>query len=184
VEVLPNLFGATARPTEAEVLSVRLPRPFDGDDAPFDTYDAFVPAHLPDPGPFLAEADVLEGREHAAVHRLARQAFEAHGVYDATFGYNLARLNLDQRHENAGFRYARDGDELRAEFTPTTEFCPQSDVLSVGAFRALNDAAHEYDVVAVRVDPMHQRSAQLNARLEHVETEVREGTPVEEAVSD
>jgi len=92
-------------------------------------------------------------------------------VYDVTFGYNLARLNLDRRHESAGFRYAVDADDgavLRAEFTPTTEFCPQSEQLTKGAFRAWNGLAdrHQFDFVRVRAAPMHQRSEEINAVLE------------------
>ncbi|ELZ61003.1 hypothetical protein C467_01973 [Halorubrum hochstenium ATCC 700873] len=89
-------------------------------------------------------------------------------VYDMTFDCNLARLNLDTRHEDAGFRYAVErGDApdtadavaaedaavgadrvLRAESTPTTAFCPQTHTLTVGAFRAWNGLAdrHEYDL--------------------------------------
>lgn len=58
-----------------------------------------------------------------------------------TFGYNLAKLNRDTRHADAGYRYAVDADDpsvLRAEFSPTTEFCPQSDTLTKGSFRAWN----------------------------------------------
>jgi hypothetical protein len=47
---------------------------------------------------------VLVGDDHAAFHRLTRDIFEERGVHDATFGYNLARLNLDARHPDAGFR--------------------------------------------------------------------------------
>jgi hypothetical protein len=141
-----------------------------GDDAGFDSYDEFVPEHLPDPGPFLAGHDVLTGRDHLAVHRLARRLFEERGVYDMTFGYNLARLNLDERHPDAGFRYAREADDptvLRAEFTPTTEFCPQSDTLTIGSFRAFNGERdrHEFEVVSVRVDDMHHQSTAINGKL-------------------
>jgi len=150
---------------------MRLPRPFSTDDTEtFDGYDEYVPDSLPEPGPFLSDHDVLTGTEHLAVHRLARMLFEARGVYDTTFGYNLARLNVDRRHPDAGFRYAREtGDEsvLRAEFTPTTEFCPQSDTLSVAAMRALNEECdrHEYDRVRVRVAPMHHEARAINDRL-------------------
>ena len=100
-----------------------------GSEPEFDDEDAFVPEHVPEPGPFLAGHDVLAGADHVAVHRRAADAFEDHGVYDATFGYNLARLNLDPRLPDAGFRYAEaagDPATLRAEFTPTTAFCPQA----------------------------------------------------------
>ncbi|WP_226022635.1 hypothetical protein [Halomicrobium salinisoli] len=161
---------------------MNVPRPFgsdDGDETVFDDYDEFRPDHEPEPGPFLAGHDVLEGREHAALHRLARARFEDNGVYDMTFGYNLARLNLDRRHEDAGFRYAREADDptvLRAEFTPTTEFCPQSDTLTVAAFRAWNDdpSLHEFDLVSVRVAPMHQRDVAINGRLEQLEEQFLE----------
>jgi hypothetical protein len=138
-------------------------------DTGFDDYDVFVPEHLPEPGDVLADHATLTGRDHAAVHRLARELFEKRGVYDVTFGYNLARLNLDHRHPDAGFRYARDSDDpyvLWAEFTPTTEFCPQSDTLTVGAFRAWNGLTdrHEFAIVRVRVTDHHRETA-INARL-------------------
>ncbi|ELZ65679.1 hypothetical protein C457_16107 [Haloferax prahovense DSM 18310] len=137
----------------------------------FDDSDQFVPEHLPDPDAFLDGHRVLEGDDHVAVHRVARELFEDRGVYDVTFGYNLARLNLDRRHPNAGFRYAEDRDDpsvLRAEFTPTTPFCPQSKTLTVGAFRAWNGLAdrHDYDRVRVRVAPMHQQAGAINAELD------------------
>ena len=152
----------------------------DGDGPEYDSYDELVPEHVPDPGPFL-DGDVLTGREHAAFHRATRDLFERRGVVDMTFGYNLARLNLDRRHPESGFRYARETDSngervLRAEFTPTTEFCPQSDTLTLGAFRAWNglDDYHEFDLVRVRVDPMHHQSATINGKLQQLETEYRE----------
>ncbi|WP_276261662.1 hypothetical protein [Haloglomus litoreum] len=162
-----------------------LPSPFGTDEADFDSYDHFVPDHLPDPGPFLADAAVLTGDTHVAFHRTTRDLFEERSVKDATFGYNLARLNLDTRHPDAGFRYAEESDAvLRAEFTPTTEFCPQSDTLCVGAFRAWNALAdrHGYDLVRVRVDPMHQRARTVNGRLRSLETSHADGidlAPVE-----
>lgn len=144
------------------------------DDEGFDAYEAFVPEHLPEPGPYLAEHDVLVGREHALVHRLVRMLFEERGVYDMTFGYNLARLNLDQRHPEAGYRYARDSEDpdvLWAEFTPTTEFCPQSDTLTIGSFRALNGERdrHQFEMVKVRVDDTHQESTAINEKLRQIE---------------
>jgi hypothetical protein len=152
------------------------------DGVAFDRYDEFVPAHLPDSGPALSEGRVLTGRAHCAVHRLARALFEARGVYGVTFGYNLARLNLDPRHPDAGFRYAvvpgDDGDapELRATLTPTTPFCPQSDTLTVGAFRAWNGLSerHEFALVRVRVDDGHHRSATVNEGLADLEARYRE----------
>ena len=144
------------------------------DDAGFDPEDAFVPDHLPEPGPFLADHDVLADDDHVAVHRIARDCFEERGVYDVTFGYNLARLNRDRRHPGAGYRYAVESDDsgvLRAEFTPTTPFCPQSDTLAVGSFRAWNGLAerHGYDLVRVRVAPMHHSSEGINATLAGLE---------------
>ncbi|HKJ59503.1 MAG TPA: hypothetical protein VKA37_09745 [Halobacteriales archaeon] len=159
-----------------------------GDPAGFDDEDAFVPAHLPDPGPFLDGHEVLTGDDHVAVHRVARECFEERRVYDMTFGYNLARLNRDRRHPDAGFRYAvetadPDGDGvasgldvaapavLRAEFTPTTPFCPQSDTLTVASFRAWNGLAerHDFDLVRVRVAPMHHESEVIDAKLARLE---------------
>ena len=158
------------------------PRPFstdDADDSTFDDYDEFRPDHLPDPGPFLDETDVLTGDDHAEFHRRTRDIFEERGVYDATFGYNLARLNLDSRHPDAGWRYAVVPGEsvLLAEFTPTTEFCPQSDSLTVGAFRAWNGLSdrHDYDRVLVAVSPMHHQSTDINEKLRRLEEQLKEG---------
>jgi hypothetical protein len=154
--------------------------PFGGDDEDhFDDDDAFVDDHLPDPGPALAAHDVLTGEDHVAVHETARDCFEERGVYDMTFGYNLARLNLDSRHPDAGYRYAAadDGDVLRAEFTPTTPFCPQTDTLARGSFRAWNGEPerHGYDLVSIRVAPMHHRSEAINDALADLEERVRSG---------
>jgi hypothetical protein len=161
---------------------VGIPSPFGtSDDDLFDPYGAFVPENVPEPGRFLAGHDVLTGRDHLAFHRLTRELFEERTVYDMTFGYNLARLNLDQRHSDAGYRYAveRGGDDavatdesvLRAAFTPTTPFCPQSHTLTTGSFRAWNGLSerHEYDLVRVRVDPMHNRAGEINERLRGLE---------------
>lgn len=158
---------------------MNLPSLLSGDDASFDGYDEFVPEHLPEPGDHFAGHDVLTGREHAAVHRLARDLFDERGVYDVTFGFDLARLNLDHRHADAGFRYARAADDPRvllAVFTPTTEFCPQSQSLTVGAFRAWNGSSgrHEYDLVRVQVAPMHQRSGRIDRRLRHLASRYEE----------
>lgn len=172
---------------------VGLPTPFGGEseeECLFDPYDTFNPAHLPDPGSFLSGHEVLSGEHHAAFHRATRAIFEARGVYDMTFGYNLARLNLDTRHTEAGYRYAVErtpadspagegASVLRAEFTPTTAFCPQSDTLTKGSFRAWNGQGdrHEFDLVRVRVAGTHQRSDEINATLEELESEfVRTGT--------
>jgi len=180
---------------------VGVPSPFGGSDTAFDAYDEFVPGNVPPPGPFLDGHEVLTDRRHLAVHRLARALFEERGVYDMTFGYNLARLNVDPRHRDAGYRYAVErldtveqsdaddavtsgettsGDDtarvLRAEFTPTTAFCPQSDTLTKASFRAWNGLAdrHEFDLVRVRVAPMHQRAVAINGELERLETAFRE----------
>ncbi|WP_226013488.1 hypothetical protein [Halomicrobium salinisoli] len=187
----------------------------EGDDDLFDDYDAFVPATIPDPGRFLEGHDVLTGDEHLDFHDLTREVFEERSVYDMTFGYNLARLNLDTRHRDAGYRYAYEqrssspgsqarqdavaagSDEyapddvaddagedfavLRAEFTPTTPFCPQSDTLTVGSFRAWNGLAdrHDYDLVRVRVAEMHHRADEINERLAALEASFRETGSVE-----
>lgn len=167
------------------------PSPFSGSDeggSTFDEWDAFVPEHLPEPGPFLEGHDVLTGEAHVAFRATTRDVFEARGVYDATFGYNLARLDLDTRHPDAGFRYASERrghserserDEpsvLRAEFTPTTRFCPQSETLVKGSFRAWNGLAdeHDYDIVRVRVAPMHDEAERINRMLSQLEEAYRE----------
>lgn len=149
-----------------------------GDEDVFDSEDAFVPDHLPAPGSFLDGHEVLTGDDHVEFHRVSTEIFEARGVYDATFGYNLGRLNLDARHPDAGYRYARDADDprtIRAEFTPTTPFCPQSQTLAVGSLRAWNDLAadfdYDFDRVVVRVGEMHHQSEAVNARLEALESE-------------
>ena len=176
---------------------VSISSPFGGSDDTFDAYDEFVPDHVPAPGQFLTDHDVLTDERHLAFHRLARWLFEERAVYDMTFGYNLARLNGDQRHPGAGYRYAVEDPEqraaglddgalddaadppvvdddarvLRAEFTPTTAFCPQSDTLTKGSFRAWNGLAdrHEFAIVRVRVAPMHQRAVPINAALRELE---------------
>lgn len=161
------------------------PSPFGSNDKdPFDSYDEFVPEHIPEAGRFLEDHDLLAGPGHVAFHRLTRDLFEERTVYDMTFNYNLARLNLDTRHGDAGYRYAAErsgaadaiGVEeidrvLRAEFTPTTPFCPQSKSLTMGSYRAWNGEAdrHEYDLVRVRVHPMHHRSESINAALADLE---------------
>jgi hypothetical protein len=161
------------------------PSPFGSDDGDlFDGYDEFVADHLPRPGEFLESHDPLTGADHVAFHRLTRDCFEDRKVYDMTFNYNLARLNLDTRHENAGYRYAVERDDaddaveagdvdrvLRAEFTPTTPFCPQTHTLTIGSFRAWNGLTdrHEYDLIRVRAAPMHQQSEAINERLAELE---------------
>ncbi|WP_280587822.1 hypothetical protein [Halorubrum sp. Boch-26] len=145
-----------------------------GSEPEFDDESDFVPEHVPEPGAFLTGHDVLAGEGHVVVHEHAADAFEEHGVYDATFGYNLARLTLDPRHPDAGFRYAEETERpttLRAEFTPTTAFCPQAEPLAVGAFRALDAVDdHGYDLVRVRVDPSLNGSEAVNDRLERLES--------------
>ncbi|MFB6073196.1 MAG: hypothetical protein ABEJ88_09535 [Halobacterium sp.] len=141
--------------------------------APAGEFDADV---NPTPGRFLVGHDLLDGDDHVAFHEITRELFEERGVYDMTFGYNLADLNLDTRHENAGYRYAEEADDpavLRAEFTPTTPFCPQSHTLTVGSFRAWNGLRdrHDYDLVKVRVDDTHQRSDAINDELADLEAE-------------
>lgn len=138
----------------------------------FDERGRFVPEHLPEPDAFLDGYDVLREDRHVRVHGMAHEGFEEFGVYDTTFGYNLATLNRDRRHPSAGFRYAEDGDELRVTFTPTTEFCPQGDALAIGAFRAWNRSdVHEYSIVRVRVHEMHHTSDSTNARLAALEAD-------------
>jgi hypothetical protein len=155
----------------------------DSDDL-FDGYDAFVEENVPDPGPFLDGHDVLCGDEHVAFHEITRDLFEERTVYDMTFNYNLARLNLDTRHPNAGYRYAEEADDpsiLRAEFTPTTPFCPQTHTLTIGSFRAWNGLAdrHDYDLVRVRAAPMHHDSESINDRLADIEETFQETGSVE-----
>ena len=165
---------------------VDIPSPFDRGDDGFDSYDEFVPDHLPRPGPFLTGHALLTGASHTAFHRLTRDLFEERGVYDVTFGYNLARLNLDHNHEAAGYRYAVDADDqtvLRAEFTPTTAFCPQAETLAIASLRAWNGERerHEFDLVRVRVADMHHQSGAINDKLERLEEGVVETGSVPQA---
>ena len=163
--------------------------PFGESEATFDEAGTFVSEHLPEPGPFLSDHAVLDGEDHCTVHATAEELFEERGVYDMTFGYNLARLNRDQRHPDAGYRYAveesdgdggeetdGDGTVLRAEFTPTTPFCPQSHTLAIGSFRAWNDLRdrHDYDLVRIRVHPMHHRSGEIGETLAAMEAQFEE----------
>ncbi|WP_435064355.1 hypothetical protein [Halobaculum sp. EA56] len=150
----------------------------DRDGDRFDPPEAFVPESLPDPGPFLSAGDatVLTGEDHVSVRDTARELFGERGVRDATFGYVLTKLDRDRNHPDAGFRYARDGDLLRVEFTPTTGFCPQGGALATAAFRAWNadPDAHEFDHVAVRVSPSYHASESVNERLAEAEETLRE----------
>lgn len=139
----------------------------------------FDPGVEPTPGDFLDGHDVLTGADHVAFHETTRELFEERGVYDVTFGYNLADLNRDTRHAEAGYRYAEAADDpavLLAEFTPTTPFCPQSETLTVGSFRAWNALAdrHGYDLIRVRVAPMHQQADAINDELAALEAAFRE----------
>lgn len=161
------------------------PSPFGSDDSElFDSYDEFRPDTIPSADQFLERHEVLAGIDHVAFHRLTRELFEERKVYDMTFNYNLARLNLDTRHPNAGYRYAEeqsDADDeigggsidrvLRAEFTPTTPFCPQTQTLTIGSFRAWNGLSnrHEYDILRVRAAPMHHQSEAINEQLVELE---------------
>lgn len=162
---------------------VGFPSPFSRGDSSseelFADYEAFETEYIPEPGPFLSGYDVLTGEDHTGFHQISKEVFEKRGVYDMTFGYNLARLNVDTRHPNAGYRYAeQDGESsvLRAEFTPTTQFCPQSDTLTTGSFRAWNGLSdsHEYDIVRVRVADMHQRSDEINRTLKELAQHYRD----------
>lgn len=156
-----------------------------GEAAEFDAPGEFVPENVPAPGSFLDGHAVLAGDAHLAVHEESRDRFERFGVYDATFGYNLAKLNRDHRHPEAGFRYGVDPERpevLRVEFTPTTAFCPQSTTLTRGVFRAWNATDSAFRLVSVRVDPMHQRSEATNDRLRELEAHYEEtGEVVDEA---
>ena len=161
------------------------PSPFESDDSDlFDSYDEFRPENIPGSDQFLEGHEVLTGADHLAFHRLTRDLFEERKVYDMTFDYNLARLNLDTRHADAGYRYAEAqsdvgdaigdgsvGRVLRAEFTPTTPFCPQTHTLTIGSFRAWNGLSdrHEYDLVRVRATPTHHQSEAINERLTALE---------------
>ena len=146
--------------------------PFGGGDEEdfFDAVEAFVPENLPEPSGFLTDHEILVDDDHVDFHRIACDVFEQRGVYDMTFGYNLARLNLDRRHPNAGYRYARERKNpkiVRSVFTPTTPFCPQAHTLATGSFRAWNGLRenYEYDLVRVRVDDMHHDSDGINKDL-------------------
>jgi len=82
----------------------------------------------------------------------------------------------DLPRSDEGLSRPDDGPVLRAEFTPTTAFCPQSDTLTKGSFRAWNGLAdrHEFALVRVRVAPMHQRAAVINEQLRELERAVVE----------
>ncbi|WP_201289144.1 hypothetical protein [Halovenus carboxidivorans] len=159
------------------------------DEAEFTDEDSFDPEHIPEPGSFLLGHDVLDGRRHVEFHRLTAEIFEERGVYDMTFGYNLAKLNRDTRHSDAGYRYAVDAEDpsvLRAEFSPTTEFCPQSDTLTKGSFRAWNALSdrHGYDLVRVRVAETHQQSEAVNEALAEMERQYEETGEIDAVETD
>lgn len=162
------------------------PSPFgrSDDEQLFDDPGEFVPEHLPGPGPFLDGQDVLAGDAHATFHETTEELFEDRRVYDMTFNYNLAQLNLDTRHPDAGYRYAEEVENpsiLRAEFTPTTPFCPQTHTLTIGSFRAWNGLSdrHDYEMVRVRTAPSHHQSDAVNDRLSELEKTFRETGSVE-----
>lgn len=143
-------------------------------DDSFDGYDEYAPSTLPKPGWFLSDHDVLVDDEHIQFHQTTRDIFEEVKLYDVSFDYNLARLNLDTRHPNAGFRYAVETESsstLRAEFSPKTQFCPQSLTITKGSFRAWNRLLehHDYDLVRVRIDRMHYKADTINDILRQQE---------------
>ncbi|MEM4782095.1 MAG: hypothetical protein QXG03_11130 [Halalkalicoccus sp.] len=153
---------------------VDIPSPFGGREVDFDGIEAFVPEHLSEPGDFLDGHRVLADEDHVAFHAFTRELFEERGVYDVTFGYNLARLNLDPRHDEAGFRYAGERDDptvLRAEFTPTSRWETFAWKVSPSRIRAWNALGerHDYDLVRVRTAAIHDRSDAANERLETLE---------------
>lgn len=137
-----------------------------------DDWDVFVPEHLPAPGPHLDGHDVLTGRAHVELHQRVRDVFERRGVYDAAYGYNLARLNLDRRYPEAGLRYAvaaGDEDCLRVAFTPTTAVCPETASLAPAILRATTEEEIGYGRVRVRVTPRYQYADRVNEALRKLE---------------
>ena len=62
-------------------------------------------------------------------------------------------------------------------------FCPQTNTLTVGSFRAWNGLAerHEYDLVRARAAPMHHQSRGINLRLEALERRYLETGEVPDA---
>lgn len=138
-----------------------------------DDWAEFVPEHLPAPGPHLDGHDVLAGDDHVDLHQRVRDVFELRGVYDAAYGYNLARLNLDRRYPDAGLRYAvaaGDEDCLRVAFTPTTAVCPETASLAPAILRATTEEEIGYDRVRVRVTPRYQHADRVNETLRELET--------------
>lgn len=106
------MFGESASGPAAVPSRLSFLSPFGGDDGVvFDGYDGFVTEHVPGLGPFLDCHDLLEGDAHAAFHRMTRGRLAERTVYDMTFDYNLARLNLDSCHLDAGYRYAEEADD-------------------------------------------------------------------------
>jgi hypothetical protein len=161
------------------------PSPFGkDDDSLFDSYDELVPNHNPVLDRILEGHDVLAGSNHIAFHPLTRELFEERKVYDITFNYYLARLNLNTRHKNGGYPYAvedRDAKDaiddesvdrvLREEFTPTTPFSPPTHTLTIGSFRAWNGLSerHEYDLVRVQYSRIHHQSEAISDQLAELE---------------
>lgn len=111
----PNRFGPTFRAARLEQpgMSGFLSRFGGSNDSGelFDEYGEFVVDHIPSSGAFLDGHEVLSGRDHVAFHETIKNVFQGRGVYDVTFRYNLARLNLDSRHPDAGYRYAEEVGE-------------------------------------------------------------------------
>ncbi|MFB6283324.1 MAG: hypothetical protein ABEK59_05230 [Halobacteria archaeon] len=129
--------------------------------------ERYEPEYLPEPSDVLEGYQVLTGEEHTGLHSVIRGIFEERKVYDMTFNYNLARLNLDTRHPRAGLRYAeKDENTVLIEFTPTTEFCPQAETLAKAVFVSTNDLSekHGYELVEVRVRN-HEKSVAINRLL-------------------
>lgn len=148
-----------------------------------DDWDEFRPEHLPDPGAHLADHEVLTGEAHLDLHRSVRDVFERRGVYDAAYGYNLARLNLDTRFPDGGLRYAVEeapaADEpsgLRVAFTPTTAVCPETVSLAPAVLRALTAEAEDvgFESVRVRVTSRYQHADRLNSVLSDLERVARD----------
>lgn len=148
-----------------------------------DDWDEYRPDTLPAPGAHLDGHDVLTGERHLELHRSVRDVFERRGVYDAAYGYNLARLNLDTRFPDAGLRYAveerpasPEQEVLRVAFTPTSAVCPETVSLAPGILRALTAEAGDVgsDRVRVRVTGRYQHADRLNAVLRDLEQVAQE----------
>jgi hypothetical protein len=133
---------------------------------------------LPEVGPFLEDYNVLVGQRRDDIHETTRQIFEKNRVYELNHGYNLADLNYDARYPNSGYRYAEDGDILRAEFTPTDRIDSASVSPAVAYFRSWNGNLdlHPYRYVSVRVrehvDKESINSILSDAKSRYLETGV------------